>query len=71
MSATIKVCIVQRHCYRHSPDLPYHLYASGAAENEGTILLDTTAGEDETSEGNPGNRNGDAVDVALAPGTSA
>ena len=28
-----------------------------------SIFVTTTAGEDETSEGNPGNRKGDAVDV--------
>ena len=28
------------------------------------FFVTTTAGEDETSEGNPGNSNGDAVDVA-------
>ena len=64
----------------YPPDLPSRLYASGSAktnEEEASngqcsgrheynpeLFVTTTAGEDETSEGNPDNRNGDAVEVA-------
>ena len=69
----------------YPPDLPSRLYASGAAKHEEEsstgqcgrrheynpeLFVTTTASEDEASEVNPGNRNGDAFDVALpVPGS--
>ena len=71
VSAAIKVCLVQLIAM-HPPDLPSRLYASGSAktnEEEAStgecsgrhecnpeLFVTTTAGEDETPEGNPGKK---------------
>ena len=73
-------CVLLNFIAMYPPDLPSRLYASGSSktnEEEAStghcsgrheynpeLFVATTAAEDETSEGNPGNRNGDAVEVA-------
>ena len=79
MSAVIKVCLVQLHCdvsagFTFSPvclrlcktkeEEASTGQCSGRHEFKPEHFATTTAGEDETTEGNPGNRNGDAVEVA-------
>ena len=73
--ATIKVCLVQLHsdvsagltfspvclrcCKKHEGRS-----VDGKRRKIHSFFVTTTAGEDDTSEGNPGNSNGDVVDVA-------
>ena len=67
-------CSTSLRCRPYPPDLRPRLYASDATKKKRGRNVDwtmrwparvkSTAGEDETCEGNPGNSNGDAFDVA-------
>ena len=80
MSAAMKMHLIKLQCDVDTSDTRPRLYASGAAKKRAkkrrldnavagtskirSFFVTTTAGEDETSKGNPENSNRDAVDVA-------
>ena len=78
MSAAIKVCLVQLHCDVSAGFTLSPICVRFGKNKRGRsiywtmqwlarikeLFVTTTAGEDETTEGNPGNRNGDTVEVA-------